>query len=375
MGKPRARCVPNTVGAEVRGTVRLMNDTEKTFLKALLQAPGTSGFETKPADVYAAQAESYGASVTRDAYGNVYASFGSGHKPKVMLAGHLDEIGLIVTYIDKEGFVYFKGVGGWDAQQLVGQRVRVVGYKGDLLGVIGKKPIHLMEADDRKRVSQIDSLWIDIGAKSGDEAKTHVRAGDFAVIEQPFVELLNGRLVSKAIDNRLGAYIVLEAARRAAEANSSAEVVAVGTVQEEIGGVGAYIASHRLEPDVAIAVDVTHATDVPTVDVKREGEKPFGSGPELAIGSYAHRAVTSRLIETAEAESIPYSIGVAPAHTYTDADDIAKNRGGVPTAIVSIPNRYMHSPNEMVDPEDIENVIRLIAAFIGGLERDVHFQQ
>ncbi len=351
-----------------------MNDTEKDFLKALLQAPGTSGFEAKPADVYAAQAEHYGADVSRDAYGNVYASFGAGQKPKVMLAGHLDEIGLIVTYIDKEGFIYFKGVGGWDSQQLVGQRVRVVGHKGELMGVIGKKPIHLMEADDRKRVSQIDSLWIDIGAKSGDEAKTYVRAGDFAVIEQPFLELLNGRIVSKAIDNRLGAYIVLEAARRAAE-KGNAEVVAVGTVQEEIGGVGAYIASHRLEPDVAIAVDVTHATDVPTVDVKREGEKPFGSGPELAIGSYAHREVTRRLIETAEAEGIPYSIGVAPAHTYTDADDIAKNRGGVPTAIVSIPNRYMHSPNEMVDPEDIENVIRLIAAFIGGLEADVAFRQ
>ena len=350
-----------------------MNDTEKDFLKALLQAPGTSGFETQPADVYAKQAESYGASVTRDAYGNVYASFGAGQKPTVMLAGHLDEIGLIVTYIDKEGFLYFKGVGGWDSQQLVGQRVRVVGYRGELVGVIGKKPIHLMEADDRKKVSSIDSLWIDIGAKSGDEAKAHVRAGDFAVIEQPFLELLNGRIVSKAIDNRLGAYIVLEAARRAAE--SGAEVVAVGTVQEEIGGIGAYIASHRLEPDVAIAVDVTHATDVPSVDVKQEGEKPFGSGPELAIGSYAHREVTSRLIETAEAEGIPYSIGVAPAHTYTDADDIAKNRGGVPTAIVSIPNRYMHSPNEMVDPEDIENVIRLIAAFIGGLDGKVTFQQ
>lgn len=351
-----------------------MNSTEKDFLKALLLAPGTSGFENLPADVYAAQAESYGAKVTRDAYGNVYASFGSGGKPKVMLAGHLDEIGLIVTYIDKEGFLYFKGVGGWDSQQLVGQRVRVVGYKGELIGVIGKKPIHLMESDDRNKVSKIDSLWIDIGAKTSDEAKTHVRAGDFAVIEQPFLELLNGRIVSKAIDNRLGAYIVLEAARRAAQ-QGQAEVVAVGTVQEEIGGIGAYIASHRLEPDVAIAVDVTHATDVPTVDVKREGEKPFGSGPELAFGSYAHRGVTARLIETADAEGIPYSIGVAPAHTYTDADDIAKNRGGVPTAVVSIPNRYMHSPNEMVDPEDIENVIRLIAAFIGGLGAEEAFTQ
>ncbi len=350
-----------------------MTNDEKNFLKQLLTAPGTSGFETRPADVWAEQAGAYGAATGRDAYGNVYATFGAGGKPRVMLAGHLDEIGLLVTYIDKEGFLYFKGVGGWDSQQLVGQRVRVVGYKGEILGVIGKKPIHLMESEERSKVSKIESLWIDIGAKSGDEAKEHVRAGDFAVIEQPVLELLNGRLVGKAIDNRIGAFIVLEAARRAAE--SGAEVVAVGTVQEEIGGIGAYIASHTLKPDVAIAVDVTHATDVPTVDVKREGEKPFGSGPELTVGSYAHRGVNAQLMAAAEAESIPYSVGVSPAHTYTDADDIAKNRSGVPTAVVSVPNRYMHSPVEMVDPEDVENVIKLIAAFIGRLDENATFTQ
>ncbi len=255
-----------------------MTDAEKDFLTALLSAPGTSGFETRPADVYAAQAERYGAAVTRDAYGNVYAAFNTGGNAgggsKVMLAGHLDEIGLLVTYIDKEGFLYFKGVGGWDSQQLVGQRVRVAGYKGDLLGVIGKKPVHLMDGDDRNKVSKIENLWIDIGAKTGDEAKAHVRPGDFAVIEQPVVELLNGRLVSKAIDNRIGAYIVLEAARRAAEGSGGAEVVAVGTVQEEIGGIGAYIASHRLGPDVALAVDVPPATAVPTIAVWTPGFWP-----------------------------------------------------------------------------------------------------
>jgi len=345
-------------------------------LHALLTAPGTSGFETRPAEVWAERAEGYRAEVSRDPYGNVYATFGAGGKPRVMLAGHLDEIGLMVTYIDKEGYLYFKGVGGWDSQQLVGQRVRLIGYRGELLGVVGKKPIHLMENDERGKVSKIENLWIDIGAKSGDEAKEHVRAGDFAVIEQPVLELLNGRLVGKAIDNRIGAFVVLEAARRAAADNpGGAEVVAVGTVQEEIGGIGAYIASHRLGPDVAIAVDVTHATDVPTVDVKREGEKPLGSGPELTVGSYAHRGVTARLIETAEAEGIPVTIGTSPAHTYTDADDMAKNRSGVPTAVVSVPNRYMHSPNEMVDPEDVENVVRLIAAFIRGLEPDTAFSQ
>ncbi|ADI13893.1 M42 family metallopeptidase [Truepera radiovictrix] len=349
---------------------------QAAFLYDLLRAPGTSAFEGKPAAVWRRQAEAYGATLTRDTYGNSFASFGPSRQegvPRVMLAGHLDEIGLIITHIDKEGFLYFKGVGGWDAQQLVGQRVRVVGYRGELLGVIGKKPIHLMESEERTKVSKIESLWIDIGAKSGDEAKAHVRAGDFAVIEQPVIELLNGRLVSKAIDNRLGAYIALEAARRAAEAGANAEVVAVATVQEEIGGVGAYIAAHALTPDVAIAIDVTHATDVPTVDVKREGERPFGSGAELSVGSFVHRGVLERLIATAEARRLPYTLGTSPARTHTDADDIAKNRAGVPTAVVSVPNRYMHSPVEMVDPEDVENVIRLLVAFLEGLGGGVDF--
>ena len=216
-------------------------------------------------------------------------------------------------------------------------------------------------------------MWIDIGAKNRDEAKEHVRPGDFAVIEQPFVDLLNGRIVSKAIDNRIGAYIVLEAAKRAREAK--AEVVAVATVQEEIGGIGAYVASHRLEPDVAIAIDVTHATDVPNVNKKQEGDTPFGSGPNLAVGSYVHRGVLKALVDTAEAEGIAYTVGTAPRVTSTDADDIAKNRGGVPTAVVSIPNRYMHSPNEAIDVEDLENVIKLLTAFVERLDADTPFVQ
>ena len=350
-----------------------MNDADKSFLTALLAAPGTSSFESKPAAVWREEAQKRGAEVRSDSYGNTFATFGEGGSPRVLLAGHVDEIGLLITYIDDEGRLYFKGVGGWDAQQLVGQRVRVVGYQGELLGVIGKKPIHLMSADDRRKVSKLEDMWIDIGAKDGDDAKAHVRAGDFAVIEQPVLELLNGRIVSKAIDNRIGAFIVLEAARRSAD--SGAEVIAVATVQEEIGGIGAYVASNAVQPDVAIAVDVTHATDIPGVNKKQEGETSFGSGPELTVGSYVHRGVLEMLRETAEREDISYSIGISTRGTGTDADDLAKNRGGVPTAVVSIPNRYMHSPNEMIDPEDLENVIKLLAKFIEGLDGETEFVQ
>jgi putative aminopeptidase FrvX len=352
-----------------------MNNDDKAFLKNLLAAAGTSSFEAKPAAVWRERATKLEADVSIDNYGNSFATFNSGGTPKVMLAGHIDEIGLIVTYVDEQGFLYFSGVGGWDSQQLVGQRVRVVGYKGEIMGVIGKKPIHLMKREDEGKVSKIDDMWIDIGAKDGDDAKKYVRIGDFAVIEQPFIELLNGRFASKAIDNRLGAYIALEAAKRAAANQPAASAVAVATVQEEIGGIGAYVASYALQPDVAIAIDVTHATDIPTIDKKRTGDSPFGSGPQFSVGSYVHRGVLDRLIAVADAESVPYTLSPAPAYTSTDADDMAKNRHGVPTAVVSIPNRYMHSPSEMVDKKDVDDIVRLLAAFITDLKAGETFQQ
>ncbi|MEM7734939.1 MAG: M42 family metallopeptidase [Deinococcota bacterium] len=352
-----------------------MNDADKTFLRDLLAAPGTSSFESKPAAVWRERATSMDAAVSTDSYGNSFATFNPNGAIKVMLAGHVDEIGLIITYIDEHGFLYFSGVGGWDSQQLVGQRVRVVGYKSELVGVIGKKPIHLMKREDASKVSKIEDMWIDIGAKDGSDAKQHVRVGDFAVIEQPFLELLNGRVASKAIDNRIGAYIVLEVAKQAAAENADAQVVAVATVQEEIGGIGAYVASHSLEPHVAIAIDVTHASDIPSVDKKRTGESPFGSGPQFSVGSYVHRGVLNKLIEAAEAESMSYSLASAPAYTSTDADDIAKNRSGVPTAVVSIPNRYMHSPSEMIDLADVDSIVQILVAFIKRLSKDEELTQ
>ena len=218
-------------------------------------------------------------------------------------------------------------------------------------------------------------MWLDIGAKSADEAREHVRVGDVAVIEQPYLELLNERVVSKAIDNRIGAYIVLEAARRANENSPKAQLVAVATVQEEIGHIGAGVAAYGLEPDLAIAVDVTHATDVPGVSKQENGDVPFGSGATLTIGSTVHRGLFNRLVETAEANDIPYAIEAAPRRTFTDGDQIAAARGSVPTVVVSIPNRYMHSPNEMIDLTDLEQVITLIATFVTGLDEKVVLEQ
>ncbi|MEJ2665886.1 MAG: M42 family metallopeptidase [Deinococcales bacterium] len=340
------------------------------FLKALTSVAGTSGFESRPAAVWRDRAQEAGASLSSDAYGNVFAAFRPGGRPRVMLAGHIDEIGLLVNYIDDKGFLYVRPVGGWDPMQLVGQRVRVLGYGGDIVGVIGKKAIHLMSAEDRRKVPSMEDLWIDIGATSAEEAGSWVRAGDSAVIEQTFVELLNGRVASRAIDDRIGAYVALEAARRAA---GNAEVIAVATVQEEIGGVGARAAAFALEPDVAIAIDVTHATDTPGLEKKLHGDVPLAGGPSLSAGSYVHRSVMERLRSTAEREGIAVSMGVSPRSTGTDADNIAPSRAGTPSAVVSIPNRYMHSPNEVVDLADVERTIELLAAFIAGLDADTRF--
>ena len=341
-------------------------------LRALVGAAGTSGFETRPAAVWRSKATAAGADVQQDAYGSVFATFRPGGRPRVMLAGHIDEIGLLITYIDDDGYLYVRPVGGWDIMQLVGQRLRILGHGGDVIGVIGKKPIHLMQPEDRTKVPKIEDLWVDIGATSRADAASVVRPGDSAVIEQPFIELRNGRVVSRAIDNRIGAFVVLEAARQAA---GSAEVIAVATVQEEIGGVGARTATYGLEPDVAIVVDVTHATDIPGLEKKVYGDVPLGGGPELSVGSYVNRNVMEGLRAVAEAQGIPVSIGVEPVRTATDADHIAPVRRGTPTAVVSIPNRYMHSPNELIDLQDVRLAIQLIASYITSLTADSRFGQ
>lgn len=344
------------------------------FLHSLLRATGPSSFESQPARIWREQASKHGAEVRQDAYGNSFASFNSGKKLKIIMAGHIDEIGLIVTHIDDKGFLSFKGIGGWDPSQLIGQRVRILGYKGEeVLGAIGRKPIHLMDAEDSKKPSKIKDMWIDIGAKDKEDAAEVVRVGDVAVIEQQVITLRNGRIVSKAIDNRIGAYIVLEAARRCQ--GCEVEVVALACVQEEIGGIGAYIASYQEKPDLAFAIDVTHCTDMPNINKKQEGEAALGKGVALSVGSYVHFGLFQQLITTAEQEDIPFAIETSPRVTYTDADDLAKNHQGVPTAVISIPNRYMHSPNEMIAPEDVESVISLLVAHIKSLDENSTFMQ
>ena len=346
-----------------------------SFLERLLDAPGPSGFETRPARVWRDEARSF-AEAWSDVVGNSYAAVRRDARSLALLAGHIDEIGLQVTHADKSGLLYFGGIGGWDPQVLVGQRVRVLGSKGDVPGVIGRKAIHLIEPKERDKAVKVKKLWIDVGAGSREQlAELGVRVGDPAVLDAGMVRLAGDRVASRAIDNRVGAFIVLEALRLVAGQGGRAGAVAVATAQEEIGysGGGARASAFGLAPDVALVVDVTHATDVPEVDKSEVGEHSLGGGPVLTRGSATHPEVFELLAGTAEANDIPYSIQAAPLRTSTDADAIHLARGGIPTGLVSVPNRYMHSPSEMVSVADLVLTARLLAAFVARLDEGVDF--
>jgi endoglucanase len=347
-------------------------------LGRLLTAAGPSGYEQAPAAVFREAAAAF-AEVTYDSVGSTVARVPArppGGGRSVAVVGHIDEIGLIVHHIDDNGYLWFTGVGGWDPIILVGQRVSIATRSGPVPGVVGKKPIHLMKEDDRKKVPLLKELHIDIGAADGDDARSRVRVGDVAVIAAEPVEFPHGRWVSRSMDNRLGCYVALEAARLVAEAGGApGDVFALAVTQEEITFAGARTTAYSLRPDIALAVDVTFATDPPGLDEKELGRHELGSGPVLQRGSTLDPRVFELLHETAEAEGIPFTVAASARATGTDADAFHISRGGVPSSVVSVPLRYMHSPVEMMELADIENAARLIAAFARRLPADVDFRR
>src|SRR6476661_3123540 len=346
-------------------------------LRSLLEAQGPSGYETAPSVAWRTAAERFASDVAIDAMGNLTARVpGAGGGPTLALVGHIDEIGLIVTHIDDKGRLFFMGIGGWDPQVLVSQRVDVATKDGVVRGVIGRKAIHLQEEDERKKAADIKDLCIDIGARDGDEAKALVRVGDVAVIAADPLALPNDRVVSRAMDNRLGAYIALEAARLVAEAGDQAwDVVAAVAVQEEIGLNGARALAHGLRPEVAIVIDVTHETDALGVDPKRINTHPFGSGAVIERGAILNPKVSEQLIDVAEVQEIPYTLMASGRSTGTDADVIHFSRNGVVTGGIGLPLRYMHSAVEMVQLDDVANCAKLLAAFAQGLTADSDFSR
>jgi endoglucanase len=342
-----------------------MNERSLAFLTQLLESPGPSSFELLPARAWRAEAEPFADRVEADVSGNSFATLNPEAAPRVMLAGHIDEIGVMVTYIDDEGYLSFDPIGGWDHQVFVGQRVHLLARGGTVPGVIGKKAIHLMEKEDREKVSKAADLWIDIGTANRAEAEARVRVGDAGVLAAGVLQFPNGRIVSRSLDNRVGSFVVLEALRLLAAERPAARVTAAATTREEISytGGGARPGATTLLADVAVVVDVTHATDYPGVEKRKHGDYRLGGGPTLTRGAAMNPVVFDLLVEAAEAERIPYTVEAAPRQTSTDADNIFTALRGIATGLVSVPLRYMHSPNEMVALEDLSRTARLLAAF------------
>src|SRR3954447_12098693 len=343
------------------------------LLTALLNAPGPSGHEEEPARIWREAASQF-AEVTSDTMGSSFARVRAEQgAPTLALMGHIDDIGIAVTNIEESCLLSFTPVGGISPEMLMGQRFELMTRNGRIPAAVARKRIPPESIRDRPR-PELSDLHLDIGAKDRAEAETLVRVGDAGVWFGPPVDLPNGRLLAKALDNRLGAYIALEAARRIAESRQAqVDVVAVAAVQEEIGLYGARTAAYGLDPQVALAIDVTPATDVPGGDARRAGRIELGMGAMIARGPTLNKHVSELLGAAAEAEEIPHAWEIYSRTTSTDADEIHLVRAGVPTGLISIPTRYLHSPNKVCSLDDLEAVIRLIVAFATRLSRDQSF--
>jgi putative aminopeptidase FrvX len=350
-----------------------MQESAFGFLQQLLNTPSPSGYEAPIQSVVRDYMEGIADELISDVHGNLIAvknatvnssAAKSNAEPlRVMFAGHCDQIGLLVTQIDESGFLYTQPIGGWDPMQLIGQRMTIWTDDGPLSAVIARKPIHLLNEEERKQVAKLEDLWLDIGARDKSEAAGLVRIGDPVTLTLGFQRLLNNLANGPGMDNRTGLWVVMEAFRRAAEQSLPCRLYAVSTVQEEIGLRGARTSAFEIDPQVAIAVDVTHATDCPTIDKRQQGEIRLGAGPVIYRGPNMNPVITERLIELCQQEDISYQPAAIGRATPNDANTLQISRAGVATGLVSIPNRYMHSAVETICLDDLDRAADLLAAF------------
>lgn len=350
-----------------------MDAKAKKFFQAILETPSPSGYEQPVQDLVRDYVGKFADEVTTDLHGNVIACCNPGQEMRIMLAGHADQIGLLVTYIDENGFIYTNTIGGWDPQQLIGQRMTIYTRNGPVPAVIARKAIHLLDEEERKQVVKTKELWLDMGAKTREEAAEAVQIGDPVTLELGYQEMRNGFANSPGMDDKTGLWVCVEALRRAKEKGLSASLYAVATVQEEIGLRGARTSAFGIDPQVGIAVDVTHATDCPTIDKTQEGDIKLGGGPVVYRGPNMNPVVVERLRTAADDADIVCQWGAIGRGTGTDANAIQLNRGGVAAGLVSVPNRYMHSAVEMISLNDIDNCAELLATFAVQVDSESNF--
>lgn len=345
----------------------------REFFEKILAAPSPSGYESPAQEIVRQYAKPFADQVKTDSHGNVIVVKNPEAPLRVMLAGHCDQIGLIVTHIDSSGFLYTQSIGGWDTQILLGQRMTVWTDGGPIFGVIARKPTHLLSGSERGKAPEIKDLWIDIGAADQAEAKKLVRIGDSVTVELRFQAMRNQLAVSPGMDDKCGVWVVLEALRRVDKSKLKCAVYAVATVQEEIGLRGATTSAFGIDPHVGVAVDVTHATDCPTIDKRANGDIRLGKGPVVCRGPNMNPKVVERLLQAAKEREIPHQLDASGRGTGTDANALQITRAGVATGLVSIPNRYMHSPVEMLSLADLDRAAELLAHFLENLPADANF--
>jgi putative aminopeptidase FrvX len=357
-----------------------MKKANKEFLCNLLKAEGPSSSEGEASKVWMDEAKPFCDEVGEDIMGNVRAhlAFPSGsskkHAPKVLLTAHIDEIGFMISHIDSDGYLSFTSIGGWDTQILQGQRVSISTSEGKVQGVIGKQAIHLMSASDRKDVPQIKDLWIDIGASNKKKAEAKVSVGDTGVLQVSPVELMGNKISSKALDNRAGAYVVLQAMKKLSEMDPQPPVNVYGlmSVQEEVDLRGIVTGTYGIKPDVGIVVDVTFSSDYPGGDPKR-GEIKLGSGPVVSTGTVTAPSLFKHVMKTAKEQDISVQIEACSGWSGTDTNNLQLSRGGIATILVSIPLRYMHTPCETVDLSDLDKAAELLAESVATITVDSDF--
>ncbi len=353
-----------------------MRNESLAFLKNLIETPSPCGHEARGQRVWMDYAGQFADETFSDAYGNCVAVLNKGGSPRVMLAGHADEIAMTVNFINADGFIYVRKVGGIDPIVTRAQRVVIHTAGGPVKGVVGNVAPHLTKTEGEPKAPKIHDLFIDIGAGSAAEAKKLVRVGDLITIEQGFDVLRGDLAVARAFDNRIGTFAVAETLRLLGESKTKvhAEICAVSNIMEEVGLFGARQIAYSLQPDLALVVDVTHATDYPTVSKEQHGDVKIGAGPAITHGGCNHREIVTRLEVVAAKQKIPLQHEAMSATSGTDTDAIFWTRGGIPSALISLPNRYMHSPVELVSLKDLKKIPELMAAFCQSLKNGEKFK-
>lgn len=345
------------------------------FLQTLCNTPSPSGYEERAAQVYRDYAKPFADEIRTDTHGNVYAILNPQAKQKIMLAGHMDEIGFQIHYIDDKGFLYFRGIGGHDTMVPLGNRVFVHGTER-IPGVIGRKPIHLLENGEKDKRPDMSDMYIDIGASSKEEAMKYVGIGDVATYQWEFQALLGDRAVARGFDNRVGSFCVVEALRQLKESgrlHKDVGVYAVATVQEEIGLRGARTAAQSLGAQSGLAIDVDFAIDHPGLSQTKYGATDIGKGPSITRGANINPIVFQMLKEAGDDEKIPYQIAAEPGGTGTDANAMQIAGSGMATGLIGVPLRYMHTPCELLSLTDVEHCAQIMAGYCARVTPETDF--